>query len=50
VILDPVIVRAVLAEGPAVVFPIAVPAPSLGLVLSGTVVLGGPVGVFEVQP
>jgi len=25
-------------------------APSLGLVLSGTVALGGPVGAFEVQP
>lgn len=50
-ILDPVILRAVRAsEAPAVVFPIALPALSLGLVLSGTVVLGGPVGAFEVQP
>ena len=47
----PSVLRAVrAAEAKAVVFPIALPAPSLGLVLSGTVVLGGPVGAFEVQP
>ena len=34
---------------PAVVFPLALPALSLGLGLSRTAALGRPVGAFEVQ-